>query len=258
MRASRGVRAAPTTRAASSPTPGSRADPLAVRGASSCSLLAIGLPIALSMICASIFYLLDRRQRPRHRRRADPERTLQQLYVLLAVPLFILAADLMNGGSLTDRLLKFCLRAGRPFRRRARSRQHRRQHHLRGHVGLGDRRCRGHRARDHRHDDARRQVLPWYAAAITASAAIIGPIIPPSIPMVVYRARLGRLDRLPVPRGRDSRPCCWASPSWRPTTAIARQTIHRASGAAAQCRITRDAFLPSCCRSCCCSASTAA
>ena len=30
-------------------------------------------------------------------------------YVLLAVPLFILAADLMNIGSLTDRLLRFCL-----------------------------------------------------------------------------------------------------------------------------------------------------
>src|SRR5437588_575336 len=27
---------------------------------------------------------------------------------------------------------------------------------------------------------------PGYAAAITASAAIIGPIIPPSIPMVIY------------------------------------------------------------------------
>ena len=30
-------------------------------------------------------------------------------YVLLAIPLFILAADLMNVGSLTDRLLQFCL-----------------------------------------------------------------------------------------------------------------------------------------------------
>ena len=30
-------------------------------------------------------------------------------YVLLAIPLFILAADLMNIGSLTDRLLQFCL-----------------------------------------------------------------------------------------------------------------------------------------------------
>src|SRR5438105_13617204 len=34
---------------------------------------------------------------------------LYNSYVLLAVPLFILAADLMNVGSLTDRLLKFCL-----------------------------------------------------------------------------------------------------------------------------------------------------
>jgi tripartite ATP-independent transporter DctM subunit len=106
--------------------------------------------------------------------------------VLLAVPLFILAADLMNIGSLTDRLLKFCLVLVGRFRGGL------------GHVnvvanvifagmsgsaiadavGIG-RIIIGMMTRDGKYPIA-------YAGAITASAAIIGPIIPPSIPMVLY------------------------------------------------------------------------
>ena len=106
--------------------------------------------------------------------------------MLLAVPLFILAADLMNTGSLTDRLLKFCLVLVGRFRGGL------------GHVnvvsnvifagmsgsaiadavGIG-RIIIGMMTRDGKYPVA-------YAAAITASAAIIGPIIPPSIPMVIY------------------------------------------------------------------------
>ncbi len=71
-------------------------------------LAILGLPIGLSMIGASIFYLLVAG--------LDLGTAAEQIlnglfnsYVLLAVPLFILAAELMNSGSLTDRLLKFCL-----------------------------------------------------------------------------------------------------------------------------------------------------
>src|SRR5438552_10880486 len=107
-------------------------------------------------------------------------------YVLLAIPLFILAADLMNIGSLTDRLLQFCLVLVGRFRGGL------------GHVnvvanmifagmsgsaiadavGIG-RIIIGMMTKDGRYPIA-------YAGAITASAAIIGPIIPPSIPMVLY------------------------------------------------------------------------
>ena len=149
------------------------------------TLAILGLPIALSMICASIFYLLITG--------TDLGIAAEQIlnglfnsYVLLAVPLFILAADLMNSGSLTDRLLRFCqLLVGR-FRGGL------------GHVnvaaniifagmsgsaiadavGIG-RVIIGMMTRDGKYPVG-------YAAAITASAAIIGPIIPPSIPMVVY------------------------------------------------------------------------
>jgi C4-dicarboxylate transporter, DctM subunit len=146
---------------------------------------AIGLPIGHAMIVSSIFYLLLKG--------LDLSTAAEQIlnglfnsYVLLAIPLFILAADLMNIGSLTDRLLRFCLVLVGRFRGGL------------GHVnvvsnmifagmsgsaiadavGIG-RIIIGMMAKEGRYPVA-------YAAAITASAAIIGPIIPPSIPMVVY------------------------------------------------------------------------
>jgi len=149
------------------------------------ALATLGLPIGLSMLAASIFYLLVAG--------LDPGTAAEQIlnglynsYVLLAVPLFILAADLMNVGSLTDRLLKFCLVLVGRFRGGL------------GHVnvvanvifagmsgsaiadavGIG-RVIIGMMTRENRYPIT-------YAAAITACAAIIGPIIPPSIPMVVY------------------------------------------------------------------------
>ncbi len=137
------------------------------------------------MICASVFYLLIAGLDLG----TAGEQILNGLfnsYVLLAVPLFILAADLMNSGSLTDRLLKFCLVLVGRFRGGL------------GHVnvvaniifagmsgsaiadavGIG-RIIIGMMTRNGKYPIE-------YAAAITASAAIIGPIIPPSIPMVVY------------------------------------------------------------------------
>jgi len=146
---------------------------------------ALGLPIGHAMIVSSIFYLLLKGM--------DLGTAAEQIlnglfnsYVLLAIPLFILAADLMNIGSLTDRLLRFCLVLVGRFRGGL------------GHVnvvsnmifagmsgsaiadavGIG-RIIIGMMTKDGRYPVA-------YAAAITASAAIIGPIIPPSIPMVVY------------------------------------------------------------------------
>jgi tripartite ATP-independent transporter DctM subunit len=149
------------------------------------TLAVLGLPIGLSMIAASVLYLLVAG--------LDLGTAAEQIlnglfnsYVLLAVPLFILAADLMNSGSLTDRLLKFCLVLVGRFRGGL------------GHVnvvaniifagmsgsaiadavGIG-RVIIGMMTRGGNYPVA-------YAGAITASAAVIGPIIPPSIPMVIY------------------------------------------------------------------------
>jgi C4-dicarboxylate transporter DctM subunit len=145
----------------------------------------LGLPIGHSMIVASVLYLLLAG--------LDLGTAAEQIlnglfnsYVLLAIPLFILAADLMNVGTLTDRLLQFCLVLVGRFRGGL------------GHVnvvanmifagmsgsaiadavGIG-RIIIGMMTKDGRYPVA-------YAGAITASAAIIGPIIPPSIPMVLY------------------------------------------------------------------------
>ncbi|HTS21721.1 MAG TPA: TRAP transporter large permease [Casimicrobiaceae bacterium] len=149
------------------------------------ALAVLGLPIGASMIAASVFYLLIAG--------LDLGTAAEQIlnglfnsYVLLAVPLFIIAADLMNTGSLTNRLLKFCLMLVGRFRGGL------------GHVnvvaniifagmsgsaiadavGIG-RVIIGMMTQGGRYPVG-------YAGAITASAAIIGPIIPPSIPMVIY------------------------------------------------------------------------
>src|SRR5690348_5632773 len=137
------------------------------------------------MIGASIFYLVSAG--------LDLGTAAEQIlnglyssYVLLAVPLFILAADLMNTGSLTDRLLRFCLVLVGRFRGGLGQVNVVSNVIFAGMsgsaiadaVGIG-RVIIGMMTRDNRYPIT-------YAAAITACAAIIGPIIPPSIPMVVY------------------------------------------------------------------------
>ncbi|MCA8907947.1 MAG: TRAP transporter large permease [Rhodospirillaceae bacterium] len=145
----------------------------------------LGLPIGHAMLAASIFYLLLMGQ--------DMSIAAEQMvnglygsYVLLAIPLFIFAADLMNVGTLSDRLLDFCKALVGRFRGGL------------GHVNVvsslifsgmsgsaiadavGMGRIIIHlMTRDGKYPGS-------YAGAITAASAIIGPIIPPSIPMVLY------------------------------------------------------------------------
>jgi C4-dicarboxylate transporter DctM subunit len=148
-------------------------------------LSVLGLPIGLSMITGSVIYLMATGQDLS----LAAEQLLQGLfnsYTLLAIPLFIFAANLMNLGSLSDRLLGWCNALVGRFRGGL------------GHVnvvaslvfsgmsgsavadavGLG-RIIITMMTRDGRY-------TPAYAAAITAASATIGPIIPPSIPLVLY------------------------------------------------------------------------
>ena len=71
-------------------------------------LAAIGTPVALAVISGGIFFLYIDGQ--------DIALAGQQMltglyssFVLLAVPLFILAANIMNSGSISDRLFSFCM-----------------------------------------------------------------------------------------------------------------------------------------------------
>lgn len=148
-------------------------------------IAALGAPIGYAMLVAAISYLLVSG--------ADLSLAAEQLiqsiydgYILLAVPLFIIAANIMNAGSISDRLLAFCVALVGRFRGGL------------GYVNItvslifagmsgsavadaagpgkmiigmmtkGGRYTRG------------------YAAGITAASATIGPIVPPSIPMVMY------------------------------------------------------------------------
>ncbi|NGM22410.1 TRAP transporter large permease [Roseomonas stagni] len=148
-------------------------------------LSCLGLPIGVAMISAAIVYLGASGQDMS----IAAEQVLNGLngsYVLLAVPLFIFSAGLMNAGSLTDRLLRFCdLLVGR-FRGGL------------GHVNIVQSVIFAGMSGSAVADAAGSGKVqidmmtkggvypPSYAAAITAVTAVIGPIIPPSIPMVLY------------------------------------------------------------------------
>jgi C4-dicarboxylate transporter, DctM subunit len=148
-------------------------------------LTLLGLPIGHAMIGASILYLFLAGQ--------DMSLAAEQLlnglynsYVLLAVPLFLFAAELMGIGSMSDRLLRFCNALVGRFRGGL------------GHVAVVQGVIFGGISGSAIADVAGvgRIVIDMmthnnryprsYAAAISAAAAVIAPIIPPSIPMVLY------------------------------------------------------------------------
>ena len=79
-------------------------------------------------------------------------------YLLLAIPLFILAAEFMNSGSIMDRLLRFCNALVGRFRGGLAQVNVVQSIDLRQHVGLGARRRRGQRQDHADADDQGRQV----------------------------------------------------------------------------------------------------
>ncbi|SMX44711.1 TRAP transporter large permease [Actibacterium lipolyticum] len=148
-------------------------------------LAGIGTPIAFSIILAAIVYLATAGQDIA----LAGEQIMQGLYesfILLAVPLFIVAANIMNAGTISERLLNFCTAAVGRFRGGL------------GHVNVvaslifsgmsgsavADAAGIGKIIIEMMTKEGR--YPPGYAAAITAASATIGPIIPPSIPMVLY------------------------------------------------------------------------
>ncbi len=145
----------------------------------------LGLPIGHAMIAGSILYLylagLDMG--------TAAEQFLNGMYsnyIILAVPLFILAAELMNIGSMTERLLRFCdavvgrFRGGLAYVNVVQSII------FAGMSGsaIADAAGTGKMMQMMMTKDGK--YTPSYAAALTAVTAVIGPIIPPSIPMVIY------------------------------------------------------------------------
>ena len=143
------------------------------------------LPIGFSMIASGIAYLAVKRQ--------DLGLVAEQIgnglynsYVLLAVPLFVLAANVMNAGTVSERIFDFCrILVGR----------------LRGGLAQVDilvsvifSGMSGSAIADAAGPGlvTIRQMLkkpeysPGFAGAVVVASATLGPIIPPSIPMVIY------------------------------------------------------------------------
>jgi len=146
---------------------------------------ALGLPVAFSILVGVLVYLGVAGQDLA----IAGETMVQRLFdgfLLLAVPLFIVSANIMNAGSISDRLLNFCVAVVGRFRGGL------------GHVNVVTSLIFSGMSGSAVADAAGigRIIIDMmqksggysrgYAAAITAATATIGPIIPPSIPMVLY------------------------------------------------------------------------
>jgi tripartite ATP-independent transporter DctM subunit len=147
--------------------------------------MALGAPIGVMMMLSGVAYLVVTQQDIG----LAAEQVLNGLYnsyVLLAVPLFVLAANLMNAGTVSERLFDFCrLLVGR----------------LKGGLAQIDilvsvifSGMSGSAIADAAGPGlvTIRQMLkktaypPGFAGAVVVASATIGPMIPPSIPLVIY------------------------------------------------------------------------
>lgn len=159
--------------------------PFALCLAALVTLSLLGLPIGHAMIAASILYLFVAG--------LDMGTAAEQMmngmytsYILLAVPLFILSAEIMNSGQLTDRLLQFCnVLVGR-FRGGLAQVNVVQSIIFAGMSGsaIADAAGSGKMMQKMMTSDGKYPAS--FAAALTAASSVIGPIIPPSIPMVIY------------------------------------------------------------------------
>jgi len=146
--------------------------------------LIAGVPVAFCLALTSLVFLLLMGSVPLH---LIPQRmfTGMDSFPVMAVPFFILAGDLMNSAGITERVVRFAsVLVG----------------HIRGglaHVNIvasmffagvsgsavADAAALGSILIPAMEKDGYDKT---FAAAVTASAAVIGPIIPPSIPVVIY------------------------------------------------------------------------
>jgi C4-dicarboxylate transporter DctM subunit len=149
------------------------------------ALSLLGLPIGHAMIAGSILYLYSKG--------LDMGTAAEQLlngmytsYLLLAIPLFILAAEFMNSGSIMDRLLRFCNALVGRFRGGLAQVNVVQSIIFASMSGsaLADAAGSGKLMQSLMTRDGK--YTASFAAALTAVSSVIGPIIPPSIPLVLY------------------------------------------------------------------------
>jgi len=145
----------------------------------------IGLPVAYAMIGGSILWLFLSG--------LDMGTAAEQLLngmmasqLLLAIPLFILAAEFMNTGSIMDRLLVFCNALVGRFRGGLAQVNVAQSIIFASMSGsaLADAAASGKIMQSMMTKDGKYPAA--FAAALTCVSSVIGPIIPPSIPLVLY------------------------------------------------------------------------
>ncbi len=145
----------------------------------------VGLPVAYAMIGGSILWLFASH--------LDMGTAAEQLLngmmasqLLLAIPLFILAAEFMNTGSIMDRLLDFCNAIVGRFRGGLAQVNVAQSVIFASMSGsaLADAAASGKIMQTMMTRDGKYPAA--FAAALTCVSSVIGPIIPPSIPLVLY------------------------------------------------------------------------
>lgn len=149
------------------------------------ALSLLGVPVGHAMIGGSVLYL--------YLKGMDMGTAAEQLlngtyssFLLLAIPLFILAASIMSTGSIMDRLLRFCNAIVGRFPGGLA------QVNVLQSVVFAS--MSGSALADAAGSGKVMQVMmtregkytPGFAAALSAVSSVIGPILPPSIPMVLY------------------------------------------------------------------------
>jgi tripartite ATP-independent transporter DctM subunit len=159
-----------------------------------CILFSLGMPVVFSLMISSLVYLLLAG--------IDPRIVIQKIvmapdsFVLLAVPFFILAAQIMNSTGVTKRIFRFASTIVGHFPGGL------------AHVNIVDSMIFAGMSGSAIADASGAGLMEIeamvsqgyaksYATAVSAASSTIGPIIPPSIPMVIYaviaEASVGKL-----------------------------------------------------------------
>lgn len=149
------------------------------------ALSLLGVPIGHAMIAGSVLYL--------YMKGMDIGAAAEQLlngtyssFLLLAIPLFILAATFMSNGSIMDRLLRFCNAIVGRFPGGLAQVNVLQSVVFASMSGsaLADAAGSGKVMQEMMTRGGK--YTPGFAAALSAVSSVIGPILPPSIPMVLY------------------------------------------------------------------------
>jgi tripartite ATP-independent transporter DctM subunit len=165
-------------------------DTLMVLIASFLGLMIVGLPVAWSMIAAMLVWIVYGGKWMFLPIVAERIYQGMDVFVLMAIPLFILSGELVNAGKITDRLVHFAnvlfggMRGGLAQVNIGASILF---SGITG-VALGDIAALG---RVFIPSMVQQGYTAAYAAAVTASSSIIGPMVPPSLVAVIYGSMTG-------------------------------------------------------------------